>query len=170
MLTSPLLRESLRRFLDSALSKMESTYKDDEITDFYIRLDSSCRQLSLMDDNDLELSSLSLPMPSTSSTDSDSDDIDSDDYPDDESYVESSDPDSILQSLRPYLQEALTDMNRRNAFSNVSVFRPFSFVLGDDEMMEDLLVVDDTSLILGDDLLKELDEDLDSFIDRLLSQ
>ena len=61
-------------------------------------------------------------------------------------------------------------MNRRNAFSNVSVFRPFSFVLGDDEMMEDLLVVDDTSLILGDDLLKELDEDLDSFIDRLLSQ
>ena len=165
MSTSPLLSELLGGFLSDALSKMESYYKDDEITDFYIRLDSSCRHLTLSDDNDQELSRVDLPPSLLVDPDVDDDIYEDLDGTSDETPV---DPDQVLHSLRPYLVGLLSEMNRNDSFSHISVFRPFSFVLGDDDMMEDLLVVDDSSMILGDDLLKDIEEDLDSFIENLL--
>ena len=48
--------------------------------------------------------------------------------------------------------------------------KPYSFVLEDDdkESIAELYVADDDTIIVGDDLMKGLDQDLDNFLDDLL--
>ena len=56
------------------------------------------------------------------------------------------------------------------AFEKVSVSKPFSFVLEDDnqETIEELFYVDEDLIILNDDLLKDMDKDLDDFFEKLM--
>ena len=48
--------------------------------------------------------------------------------------------------------------------------KPFSFVLVDEdkETIAELLLMDDDTLLLNEELLKGLDEELDSFLKQLL--
>ena len=50
--------------------------------------------------------------------------------------------------------------------------KPFSFVLEDDDRntVADLYLADDDTVIIGDDLMKDLDSDLDSFFDNLMKE
>ena len=51
--------------------------------------------------------------------------------------------------------------------------KPFSFVLVDDEketVAELLLIDDEDTLLLSDELLKGLDEELDDFLKKLLEE
>ncbi len=71
------------------------------------------------------------------------------------------------------LRNVLSDMNASGCFSNMSVFKPFSFLLEDaeGEMLSELFIVDDENIILTDDeLLKGLDEELNDFLAKLLSE
>ena len=54
-------------------------------------------------------------------------------------------------------------------FDTLNVFKPFSFIAIDEDLSEEeLLIVDDKNFIVGDDLLKGLEDDLDSFLENLL--
>ena len=50
--------------------------------------------------------------------------------------------------------------------------KPFSLVLEDDdkEPVGELYLADDDTVIIGGDLMKNLDADLDSFLDNLLKE
>ena len=50
--------------------------------------------------------------------------------------------------------------------------KPFSFVLVDEdkETISDLLLVDDDTLLVNDELLKGLDKELDDFLKNLLEK
>ena len=52
----------------------------------------------------------------------------------------------------------------------MGILRPFSFVLEDDEKnhVAELYLVDDDTTIISGELLQNLDEDLDSFMEDLL--
>ena len=54
----------------------------------------------------------------------------------------------------------------------MSVLKPYSFVLEDDdrEAIEELYLVDDDIVILNDELMADLDKDLDDFLDKLLKE
>lgn len=143
-----------KALLDKCLKEMHSRYQDEEITDFYIHIDLPSHEIRIVDDNDTLLSRVSIP-----------DEILSSDMPDD-----NDDPDSPHMLIRSSLQEGLAKLQAANAFDKVNVFHPFSFVLEDDELLEDLLIVDDSNVIIGDELLKGLDDDLDSFIEQLMKE
>ena len=55
---------------------------------------------------------------------------------------------------------------------NLGIMKPFSLVLEDDdkEPVGELYLADDDTVIIGGDLMKNLDADLDSFLDNLLKE
>ena len=142
--TSPLC-ESIRFFLDRAIDKITGNYSDEEITDFYIHFDPETNELTMVDDNDLRLSKATLV-----------------------SEDEESDTDDMQSSIKSILRSELSTLNSNKAFDNFNIFRPFSFVYEDEDTMEDILIVDNSNFIIGDELMKNLDEDLDTFFDQLM--
>ena len=142
--TSPLC-ESIRFFLDRAIDKITGNYSDEEITDFYIHFDTETNELTMVDDNDFRLSKATLV-----------------------SEDEESDIESMKSSIKEILRNELSTLNSNKAFDSFNIFRPFSFVYEDDDTMEDILIVDNSNFIIGEELMKNLDEDLDSFFDKLM--
>ena len=53
---------------------------------------------------------------------------------------------------------------------NLSILKPYAFVLEDDdrEAVAELYVVDDDTVIIDTELMKDLDKDLDDFFENLL--
>jgi hypothetical protein len=89
-----------------------------------------------------------------------------------EEWVEYADDDFYTQ-VEHLLRAELTDMKNKGALDKVCIMRPYSFVLVDDdkETVTDLLLMDDEdTLLLNEDLLKGLDEELDDFLKKLLEE
>jgi hypothetical protein len=137
--------EAIRFFLERAIDKISGSYSDEEITDFYIHFDSETNELTMVDDNDVRLSKATLV-----------------------SEDEDGDMDSMKKQIRDSLRSSLSEMNKSKIFDGFNIFRPFSFVYEDDDTMDDLLIVDDSNIIIGEELMKDLDEDLDSFFEKLM--
>lgn len=69
------------------------------------------------------------------------------------------------------LKAALVSLASKEAFELSCIAKPFSINLTDEEfsVIEELLFIDDELLRIDDPLLKDLDADLDDFLDKLLS-
>ena len=143
------MNSAVNQLLDECVKQMHELYKEEEITDFYIHVDTDSGEVRIVDDNDTLLSREVIP---------------SDIASDEENGI----PDGLLPDLRQVLQDELQRRYNAKVFDEVNVFHPFSFLLETADDIEDLLIVDDANYIIGDELLKDLDEDLDSFIDNLL--
>lgn len=70
------------------------------------------------------------------------------------------------------LKGALAELQKQGFIESVNLFKPYSFVLVDEdkETVSDLLLVDDETLVVNDGLLKGLDEELDAFLKELLEK
>ena len=70
---------------------------------------------------------------------------------------------SLLQSVMKQHGESL---------DNLGILKPYSFVLEDDEgeHVSELYIADDDIVIIEGDLMKDLEEDLNSFIDNLMKE
>lgn len=66
----------------------------------------------------------------------------------------------------------LNQMKADGEFEPLHIMKPYSFVLVDEEkeVITDLLLIDDDTMLLNDDLLKGLDEELDAFLKELLEK
>ena len=68
----------------------------------------------------------------------------------------------------------LRDTLRKNSeiVDNLGILKPYSFVLEDDdkENLGELYLADDDTIILGGDLMENLDHDLNEFLDDLLKE
>jgi len=75
-----------------------------------------------------------------------------------------------VKDVSVILRKALD--HRRKELENLVILKPYSFVLVDDdkETIEDLLLIDDDIVIAEDGLLQGLDEELDEFLKKLLSE
>ena len=60
--------------------------------------------------------------------------------------------------------------HKRNIVEEMSIIKPFSFVLEDDEKSDvaELFVVDGDTVIFDPELMADLDQDLNDFLDKLL--
>ncbi|NDW13244.1 hypothetical protein D0T50_10090 [Bacteroides sp. 214] len=69
------------------------------------------------------------------------------------------------------LRNIITTMKENGEFENLPFIQPYSFVLVDDEKetVADLLLMDDETMLLNEELLKGLDEELDAFLKDLLT-
>lgn len=70
------------------------------------------------------------------------------------------------------LSALLHKLKEDGCFDKLSIMKPYSFVLLDEkkETIAELLLMDDDTLLLNDELLKGLDEELDSFLKDLLEK
>lgn len=70
------------------------------------------------------------------------------------------------------LRTILVKMQEGGAFDNLNIAKPYSFVLTDDDdiAIVDLLIVDDDTLILSEDLLEGFDEEMNLFLKHLLEE
>lgn len=68
------------------------------------------------------------------------------------------------------LKAAISEANREGDLERLAVWMPYSFVLVDEERETicDLLLVDDDTLVVTNSLLQGLDEELNSFLEKLL--
>ena len=68
------------------------------------------------------------------------------------------------------LSTLLNERKRAGDFDKMTNLKPFSFVLVDEdkETLAELLLMDDDTLMVSDELLKGLDEELDEFLKKLL--
>lgn len=70
------------------------------------------------------------------------------------------------------LSTVLNNMKSAGDFDKLTLMKPYSFVLVDEdkETVAELLLMDDDTLLLNDELLEGLDEELDAFLKDLLEK
>ena len=63
-------------------------------------------------------------------------------------------------------------MKEAGDFEKITILKPYSFVLVDEdkETVAELLLVDDDTILVDDELLKGLDKELDEFLKNLLEK
>lgn len=83
------------------------------------------------------------------------------------------DKEGFYTEVEPLLRSELTVLKDEGLLDKLCLLKPFSFVLVDEEKetVSDLLLVDEEeTLLLNEELLKGLDEELDTFLKDLLEK
>ena len=121
--------------------------KDQEasvLTDIHIRVVQETGEMLFFDDDDKELNRCVI-----------------------EQWMDNKD-DDFYESVTTILRNVIeTD---KDLLENLSILKPYAFVLEDDdrEAVAELYVVDDDTVIIDTELMKDLDKDLDDFFENLL--
>lgn len=135
------LKEALRRYMGNE--------ENAAVTDIHLQPRQDSGELLLFNDDDEELARTVVAEWS--------------DYVGDDFYTQT---EHLLRSL-------LVKMKEEGAFNQLNLLKPYSFVLVDEdkETVAELLLLDEEdTLLLSEDLLKGLDEELDAFLNDLLSR
>lgn len=145
------LSQSSLALIESTINKALAKYKGCEqtvVTDIHLQANSTSGELILLDDEDKELANTTIEEWTN--------------YDGEDFYT---DTERVLTSV-------LSRMKTAGDFEKLTLIKPYSFVLVDDdkETIAELLLMDDDTLLLNDELLKGLDEELDAFLKDLLEK
>lgn len=134
--------------LREAVSKYAVGEKDSAVTDIHVQPNPESGELIVFDDDDKELARTVI-----------------------DEWVEY-DSENFYKVVTPVLRKILTELKDGGTFDGLSLMTPFSIVLVDDEKetVAELLLIDDDTILLDGELLKGLDEELDSFLKELLEK
>jgi hypothetical protein len=119
------------------------------ITDIHMQADMKSGQLVVSDDDDIVLAEQQIP------------------------EWDSANPENFYTDVEIALKRVLNQLREEGALENVKILKPYSFVLEDStkETVAELLMMDDEeTLFLNDELLKGLDEELNTFLKDLLEK
>lgn len=139
-------QQQLNRVLRKIADKFPASEEATLLTDIHIRVNQETGELTVFDDDDKEITRSVI-----------------------EQWIDNKDDgfyDDITGILRSTLQKNKAQVEQ------MSILKPFSFVLEDDdrENLAELYVVDDDIVILDEELMAGLDKDLDSFLSNLLKE
>ncbi|MBR4380627.1 MAG: hypothetical protein IKP48_05145 [Bacteroidaceae bacterium] len=145
------LNESSSAQLKATIRKSIGKYIVEEesfVTDIHIQVNSQNGVCRLFDDDDCELGHTTLI-----------------------EWV-AYEGDDFDEMVEEELTTILHEMKDAGEFDKLQILKPYSFVQIDDEKetIADLLLMDDDTLIVTDELLKGLDEELNDFLKDLLSR
>lgn len=133
--------------IQKALEKYMSDNGTNSITDIHLQPDLVSGRLLISDDDDIVLAEQQLP------------------------EWESANPENFYVDAEVALKRALNQLREKGAMEALKILKPYSFVLEDSakETVAELLLVDEEeTLFLNDELLKGLDDELDAFLKDLL--
>lgn len=135
--------------IESAIRKAIGNYPPNvqsTITDIYLQPNTISGEFTIYDDDDRELASALI-----------------------EEWL-SREGQDIYRDCERVFRSILGKMKSNGEFDALSLIHPFSFVLVDEEKetVSELLLIDDDTLLVNDELLKGLDKELDSFLKDLL--
>lgn len=131
-----------------AVAKYTCNCEQTAVTDIHLQPDQSSGQLTIYNDDDEELANVMIEEWAT---------YDGDDF---------------LENIEPSLRNILCKMKEAGDFDKVTILKPYSFVLVDEEKetVAELLLMDDDTILVNDELLKGLDKELDNFLKDLLEK
>ncbi len=138
--------------IESAIRKAVAKYacssEQTVVTDIHLQPDQTSGQLTIYNDDDEELANVLVEEWAT--------------------YEE----DDFLEKVESSLQNILCKMKDAGEFDKVTILKPYSFVLVDEEKetVAELLLIDDDTVLVNDELLKGLDKELDDFLKDLLEK
>lgn len=139
------IASSLKEAVDKYIADGERTV----VTDIHLQPKQDSGELVIFDDDDEELSRTII-----------------------EEWVDYSEDDFYTIAER-ILRGEINKLKEAGLLDNLAVMKPYSFVLVDEdkETVAELLLIDDEdTLLLNDELLKGLDEELDAFLKDLLEK
>ncbi|HBV18804.1 MAG TPA: hypothetical protein DEB68_04075 [Bacteroides sp.] len=142
-------RASIVSALKTALCRYTSEGDETVVTDIHLQPNSESGELIIFDDDDQELSRTII-----------------------NEWVEY-ESDDFYTVVEPILRAEVEALKESGKLEKLCLMKPYSFVLvGEDkETVAELLLVDeDDTLLLNDELLKGLDEELDAFLKDLLER
>lgn len=146
------LSQSSLSLLEGAIKKAISKYtcgcEQTIVTDIHLQPNQNSGELSIFDDEDEELVNVTIEEWMT--------------YEGDDFY----------ENIERRLSTLLCNMKNSGVFDKLTIMNPFSFVLVDEEKetIAELLLMDDDTILVNDELLKGLDEELDTFLKDLLEK
>lgn len=135
--------------IQEALSNYSLNKEENQVTDFYLQPDCQSGKLVLFDDEEVELACVIV-----------------------DEWVEAN-PEDFYADVEFSLKKVLNRLREMGVLENMKVLKPYSFVLVDQEKetIADLLLVDDEeTLFLNDELLKGLDDELNAFLKDLMEE
>lgn len=142
-------RASIVSALKTALCRYTSEGDETVVTDIHLQPNSESGELIIFDDDDQELSRTII-----------------------NEWVEY-ESDDFYTVVEPILRAEVEALKESGKLEKLCLMKPYSFVLVDEykETVAELLLVDeDDTLLLNDELLKGLDEELDAFLKDLLER
>ena len=138
--------------IESAIQKAVGKYvcgcDQTAVTHIHLQPDQTSGQLTIYNDDDEELANVMIEEWAT---------YDGDDF---------------MENVEPNLKSILCRMKDAGDFDKVTILKPYSFVLVDEdkETVAELLLIDDDTLLVDDEQLKGLDKELDEFLKNLLEK
>lgn len=138
---------TLRSSLKEALSHYQSNADTPALTDIHLQPDRETGELTIFNDDDEILATTIV---------------------EEWAYYHGRD---FYGNVEQTLKTILKNLDKELPFSKLALVKPFSFVLVDDdrETVAELMLVDDEgTMFLDDELLKGLDQELDAFLKDLM--
>lgn len=140
-----LSRETNDRLQD-VIRKMTRNYitaEETRVTDFHVKVNGETGDLTIADDDSTPLAHVHIL------------------------EWEGTHDDAVFEKE---LRSVLAKMQKNGDFDNLNIAKPYSFVLVDDEekAIVDLLIIDDDTMMLNEDLLAGFNEEMDNFLKHLL--
>ena len=140
------LSRETHKHLEESIEKMAKAFvtaEETKVTDFHIKVNGENGELTIDDDDNNPLARVHI--------------IEWEGVHDEEVFEKE-------------LRTVLSNMQEAGAFDNLNIAKPYSFVLTDeeDQAIVDLLIIDDDTLILSEDILKGFDEEMNEFLKHLL--
>lgn len=136
----------VERFIKKVAQKFPTVEESEAslLTDIHIRVSQDSGEMLAFDDDDVEITRCVV-----------------------EQWIDCKD-----ENFYDEVADCLRGLLRKNAeiIDNLGLLKPYSFVLEDDDKQHlgELYLADDDTIILGGDLMQNLDQDLDGFLDELL--
>ncbi len=142
------LNKETDKRLQDTIKEMVSRYitaTETAVTDFYIKVNSETGILTVEDDDSNQLTTIHIK------------------------EWEGAEEKAVYEKG---LRSVLTRMQNSGDFDSLNIAKPYSFVLTDDDNQSivDMLIVDDDTLILSEDLLEGFDEEMNDFLKHLLEE
>lgn len=136
--------QQIERAINKTAQKFPANNETSVLTDIHVRVSPDSGELCTFDDDEQEITRCVV-----------------------EQWIECNDDDFYAHATT-LLTNTLKRMSE--TIDQMGIMKPFGFVLEDDERnpIAELYLADDDTVIIGDDLMKDLDTDLDTFFDNLM--
>lgn len=146
------LSQQSQSLIESAIRKAIGKYtcgcEQTIVTDIHIQPNQNSGEFYIFDDDDKELANVTI-----------------------EDWL-TYEGDDFYESIQRPLQTILYRMKEADEFEKLTILKPYSFVLVDEdkETIADILLIDDDTLLVDTELLQGLNQELDDFLKELLEK
>lgn len=138
--------QQTERFIRKVVQKFPFNEDEAVFTDIHVRVSQDSGEMLAFDDDDREINRCVI-----------------------DQWIENKDEnffDDVTDTLRSELKKMSEPIDA------MGIMKPFSFVLEDDEHepVAELYVADDDTVIIGGELMEDLDQELDAFFEELIKE